>query len=200
MCFVLEIQGVDVVLKERKPVKIPEARKTKEITVEEEMDDTYLNKLLSLLINKLKVTISDVHIRYEHPSSSMKAIGAHVEQIQLDTIKSDLPSSNAHKSFSLQSLSIYLDPSKRSSPGMPSTGVSFLLQNFSLRSDIHWNASNVEDRWISAEFLQDQVRSSVPSVDQSVLLEYLDKKDCPLLSSLISSEAERVYTGGVVSR
>ncbi|CBK24768.2 uncharacterized protein [Blastocystis hominis] len=186
MYFLIEIQGVDVVLKEGKSVKNPKVGKIEEITAEEEMDDTYLNKLLSLLINKLKVTISDVHIRYEYPSSSMKAIGAHVEQIQLDTIKSDIPSSNANKSFSLQSLSIYVDPNKRSSPGMPSTGVSLLLQDFSLRSDIHWNASSVEDRWISAECLQDKVKSSVPSVDQSVLLEYLDKKDCPLLSSSAS--------------
>ena len=113
MCFILEIQGVDVVLREGKSSKIPNVQKTKDSTAEEVMDDTYLNKLLSLFINKLKVLVSDVHIRFEHSSSSMKAIGAHIDQIHLDTIKGDTFSSSssfssscANKTFALHSLSI----------------------------------------------------------------------------------------------
>ena len=92
MCFIVEIQGVDVVMSKGKSSQTTEMRNIKEKSTEEVMDDTYKNKLLSLLLNKLRVLISDVHIRFNYPSSSMKAIGAYIDQIHLDTIKNDFPS------------------------------------------------------------------------------------------------------------
>ena len=148
------------------------------------MDDTYRNKLLSFFMNKLRVSISQVHIRFEHPYSSTVAVGACIDHIKLDTLENSRGSSCICKSLSLLSLSIYLDPKKRSSLlTSSSSDLSLLVGNVSFQADVYWNLLNVEDRWISVQSLQEQIKACAPIVDQDVLINYFSQDNCPLLNS-----------------
>ena len=181
--ILLDIRGVNVIMNSETH-RTSDCVGNKQESRAEIMDDTYRNKLLSFFMNKLRVSISQVHIRFEHPYSSTVAVGACIDHIKLDTLENSRGSSCICKSLSLLSLSIYLDPKKRSSLlTSSSSDLSLLVGNVSFQADVYWNLLNVEDRWISVQSLQEQIKACAPIVDQDVLINYFSQDNCPLLNS-----------------